>query len=334
MKQPPKYSVVIPVYNRPDEVAELLESLCDQTYKNFEIIIVEDGSKIPCKSVCDYYADRLNIRYFFQENGGPGKARNNGMQKALGEYIILFDSDCVIPPDYFVNVEAGLAKYNWDSFGGPDDAHESFSDIQKAINYTMTSFLTTGGIRGKKTMLTDYQARSFNMGFRKKIVDEIGGFTTLHPGEDPDLSYRIKNAGYTMGLIPEAKVYHKRRIDFRKFYTQVYKFGVVRIILSKWHKGTFKITYLFPTLFFLGCIFLAIMAIAVHPIFLMPIVVYALAIFTHAAITTKNIKIAFFAMASAFIQFFGYGYGFLKSWVIVNLLCKDERKALPKFFFE
>jgi glycosyltransferase involved in cell wall biosynthesis len=244
-----KYSIVIPIYNRPDEAEELLESLSRQRYQDFELVMVEDGSTQKCDHVVEKYNDKINIRYFYKENTGPGKSRNYGIENALGEYVILFDSDCIIPEDYLEKIEEFQKEFHLDCWGGPDAAHESFSDIQKAINFAMTSFITTGGIRGRKKQLDKFQPRSFNMGFKKEIYNKIGGFSNVHPGEDPDFSYRIMNAGYTTGLIPNAKVFHKRRIDFGKYRIQVYKFGVVRNFLIKWYPDKFKLVYLLPSFF-------------------------------------------------------------------------------------
>ncbi len=329
----PKYSVVIPVFKRRDEVEELFNSLLEQRFQDFEVVIVEDGSPEKCEDLVMSYADRIDIQYFYKQNSGPGLSRNYGIERAKGEYIVLFDSDCLIPANYFEEVEKFLAQNSLDCWGGPDDAHPSFSDTQKAINYTMTSFITTGGIRGKKKQVDKFQPRSFNMGFRKVIYDKIGGFTTLHPGEDPDLSYRMMDAGFTTGLIPDAKVFHKRRIDFGKFWTQVYKFGFVRNVLMKWHPHTKKFIYAFPTLFLFGFLGSVIFSLIFSPLFMLPLALLITIIFFDALLNTKNIKIAFMAIVASFIQLLGYGWGFLKGYVNIHLLGKDER-SFKKFFFE
>ncbi len=327
------FSVVVPVYNRPQEVKELLDSLVLQTNADFEILIVEDGSTEPCKEVVETFTDQLQITYFAKENSGPGDSRNFGMEKASGEYVVLFDSDCIIPAEYFEHVAQHLAHTPLDAYGGPDDEHPSFSNIQKAINYAMTSFITTGGIRGREKQLDTFQPRSFNMGIRKEVIAEIGGFSDLHPGEDPDLSYRIMAAGKRVGLIPDAKVFHKRRIDFRKFSKQVYKFGVVRIILGKWHPGTLKLVYFLPTLFLLGSILLLILAFFISPLFLLPLLLLAILVFVEALFRSKNVAIAMTAVGAAFTQLYCYGFGFLKSFIKINILGGEERKVLPGFFF-
>lgn len=331
----PKYSIIVPVYNRPDEVQELLETLEKQTFKDFELVLVEDGSSEPCEEIANQFRDKIDIRYFFKPNSGPGDSRNFGFEKANGDYFLLFDSDCLIPETYMENLDKALAERPLDCFGGPDAGHESFSDIQKAINYSMTSFITTGGIRGGKKQLDKFTPRSFNMGLSREVWEKVGGFCNLHPGEDPDLSFRIMKAGFKTGLIRDTFVYHKRRIDFKKFWKQVYKFGVVRIILSKWHKGTFKAVYGLPTAFLLGNVTLILLGILLqNPLFFIPIDLFFFVVFWDALFKTKSLKIAFIAMFTSFIQLIGYGWGFLKAFVKLNLFGMEEKKAFPDFFFK
>ena len=258
-----KYSIIVPVFNRPDEVDELLESLCHQEVKDFEVIIVEDGSKKPCKDVCDKYAGILDLHYYFKENSGPGQSRNYGAERAKGEWLIVLDSDVVLPNDYLKAVKPDYQSSSLSpspspriaAFGGPDASHPSFTPIQKAISYSMTSFFTTGGIRGGKGKKLDkFFPRSYNMGIRREVYQELGGFTKMRFGEDIDFSYRIIEAGYKTALIPEAWVWHKRRTDFRKFFRQVYNSGIARINLEKRHPGTLKLVHLLPTVFTLGVI--------------------------------------------------------------------------------
>ena len=327
-----KYSIIIPVFDRPNEVEELLESLVNQTFKNFDIVLVEDGSNVRCDNIVEMYKARLNIQYFYKENTGPGDSRNFGMSKATGDYMIFFDSDCIIPKKYFENLENALNKNDLDCFGGPDDASKDFSDIQKAINYAMTSAITTGGIRGKQQQVDNYQPRSFNMGFKKEVYHKVGGYSDVHPGEDPDLSYRIINAGFKVGLVEEAFVYHKRRIDFKKFSRQVYKFGLVRTILFKWYPDKKSIIYSFPSLFVLGTILL-IFASFLKPTLSLFLVGFVLLIFLDALRVTKKIKVSLLAVGATFIQLFSYGYGFLKGYINLHLLKREERKAFPDFFF-
>lgn len=329
-----KYSIIIPVYNRPIEVEELLDSLLEQDYDNFELIIVEDGSTEPSLEVIKRYQDRLNIQYFFKENTGPGDSRNYGMAKATGDYIVLFDSDCLIPSNYFREVEKGLNVRKLDAFGGPDAAHESFSDVQKAINYAMTSFFTTGGIRGKEKNLDKFTPRSFNMGVSKEVYEKVGGFSDVHPGEDPDWSYRIMDEGFTTGLIPKAYVYHKRRIDFKKFRLQVYKFGVVRNILMQWHPTKFKPVFLLPTLFLLGSISLLVLAVFSSVWWLFPLGLLAGLLFADSLISTGKVEIAVRAVPASFMQLYGYGWGFLKGYVKIHLMGIPPREAFPKMFFK
>ncbi|WP_300021021.1 glycosyltransferase [uncultured Maribacter sp.] len=328
------FSFIIPVYNRPNEIKELLDSLRLQSYDNtFEVVIVEDGSTISSEEVIGDYVDYLAISYYKKPNSGPGDSRNYGMARAKGNYFIVLDSDCILPPQYLVEAEKSLRDNFVHCYGGPDAAHESFSTVQKAINYAMTSFLTTGGIRGGKKAVDKFQPRSFNMGISKEAFENVGGYGNIHPGEDPDLTIRIWNKGYKTKLISEAFVYHKRRIDWNKFYIQVNKFGMVRPILNKWHPETKKITYWFPTVFCLGLLGSIILAIAgfMEPLYFYSL--YYLLLFIDALRKTSNLKVAFLSLVATAIQFFGYGYGFLKSTLYINFSSKKPEEIFPKLFF-
>lgn len=328
-----KFSLIIPVYNRPDEIDELLQSLSIQSRKNFDVWVIEDGSTITCEEICKKHEESLDIHYHFKENSGPGPSRNYGMDIASGDYFIIFDSDCLIPPQYIEEVDNFLKLDYVDCFGGPDAAHASFSDVQKAINYSMTSFLTTGGIRGGGEKLGKFQPRSFNMGISRKCYERVGGYGKIHPGEDPDLSFRIWKAGFRTALIKNAFVFHKRRIDFKRFAKQVYKFGVVRVILNKWHPGTAKITYWFPALFSAGLLLFLILGFT-NPLFWYALMVYFSVMFIDALFRTKNLKIAVLAIFTSLVQFYAYAWGFLKSQFRISLLGKEPQKAFPKFFFK
>lgn len=328
------FSFIVPVFNRPNEIKELLESLLEQTYTlPYEIVIVEDGSTISSEEIVSEFQSRLNITYLQKPNSGPGDSRNYGMKRAKGNYFIVLDSDCILPPQYLTEASKALEKNYVDCYGGPDAAHESFSMIQKAINYAMTSFLTTGGIRGGKNSVDKFQPRSFNMGISKKAFEATGGYGNIHPGEDPDLTIRIWNNGFQTRLIPEAFVYHKRRIDWNKFYIQVNKFGMVRPILNTWHPETKKITYWFPTIFCLGFVVAFILAAAgfTFPIYLF--VLYFIVLFTDSVLKNKNIAIAILSLVAVVIQFVGYGYGFLKSTILLNFNKKSPQELFPKLFF-
>lgn len=329
------FSIIVPVYNRPEEIRELLQSLLPQNYKApYEIVIVEDGSTISSGSVVDSFKDELPITYLPKKNTGPGPSRNYGMEHAKGNYFIVLDSDCLLPPHYLNTIKDSLQEDFVHCFGGPDAAHASFSKVQKAINYAMTSFLTTGGIRGGKKAVDKFQPRSFNMGISKEAFEATGGYGKIHPGEDPDLTIRIWNKGYKTKLISDAFVYHKRRIDWNKFFTQVKKFGMVRPILNKWHPETKKMIYWFPTLFCLG--------VAISLVFLLfkvyrPIVgvgVYLLIIFLHSLYLNRSITVAFLSIIAVLVQFLGYGIGFLKSTIMVNFSSKNPKELFPKLFFK
>ncbi|MEZ4853934.1 glycosyltransferase family 2 protein [Flavobacterium sp.] len=328
------FSFIIPVFNRPDEVDELLASLLHQSYdEDFEVLIIEDGSTNTCKSVVEKYSNTLQISYYFKENSGPGASRNFGMQKANGDYFIILDSDCILPPNYITEVATSLTKEYVDCYGGPDAAHQSFSTIQKAINFTMTSFLTTGGIRGKSESLNKFQPRSFNMGLSKMAFEKSGGFGTIHPGEDPDLTLRLWDLGIETKLISRAFVYHKRRINWNKFYTQVHKFGKARPILNLWHANSAKLTYWFPSFFCLGFL-LSILLLCFHVPFLLYLyAIYFGILFVSSTVQNKSLKIGFFSLIATFIQFFGYGLGFLKSYFKICIVKQKPEIAFPELFF-
>ena len=328
-----KYSFIIPVYNRPDEVDELLDSLSRLTIRDFEAIIVEDGSSIPCKEVVDKYTDRFTIHYYNKANSGPGQTRNYGVERANGEYMLILDSDCILPEKYLEAVEDELQRQKADAFGGPDRAHDSFTDVQKAINYAMTSFFTTGGIRGGKKKLDKFYPRSFNMGVRKDVYQALGGFSKMRFGEDIDFSIRIFKGGYQCRLFPEAWVWHKRRTDLKKFFKQVHNSGIARINLYKKYPESLKLVHMLPALFTLGVVFLLLISFlwggSLSLLFL-----FALIVFIDASLQNKSMKIGLLAIAASFIQLTGYGTGFLRAWWKRCVCGKSEFAAFEKNFYK
>ena len=322
------FSSIIPVYNRPDEVTELLESLTLQECLDFEVIIVEDGSQLLCKDVVERYQTRLNISYFYKGNSGPGLSRNYGAERAKGEYLVFLDSDCIVPPFYTDIVFQACKEHTIDAFGGPDKAHESFTDVQKAINYSMTSFFTTGGIRGSKQSMEKFHPRSFNMGFSRSVWNATGGFSGLRFGEDIDMSIRIMEAGFKTCLLPEAYVYHKRRTSFRKFFKQVYNSGMARINLFRLHPHSLKMVHCLPTIFLVGCLFLLMATFLLSPYFGCLLLLHAVSFFFDSLLKNKNLRVAFLSIIAAYIQLIAYGLGFLHA-VIVGLI---GRKPLHGMF--
>ena len=314
-----KYSIIVPVYNRPDEVSELLESLSTQTCKDFEVVIVEDGSKITCKDVCDKYAGILDLHYYYKDNSGPGPSRNYGVERARGEYVLILDSDAVAPEGFIQAVDDELRRKPSDAWGGPDAAHESFTDVQKAISYAMTSFFTTGGIRGGKKQLDKFYPRSFNLGIRREAYLKLGGFSQTRfskmslYGEDIDFSIRIFRAGYTCRLFPDAWVWHKRRTDFRKFWRQVYNSGYARVNLWRMYPEALKPVHALPSVFTLGCAGLVLLAPFTCGLSLALLLLYALLILVDSSIQSRSLKVGFLAVAAVFVQLIGYGIGFLES---------------------
>ena len=314
-----KYSIVVPVYNRPDEVDELLESLSSQTFKDFEVVIVEDGSKITCKDVCEKYANILDLHYYYKENSGPGQSRNYGVERARGEYVLIVDSDAVAPRGFMQAIDDELQRQPSDAWGGPDAAHESFSDVQKAISYAMTSFFTTGGIRGGKKQLDKFYPRSFNLGIRREAYLALGGFSKTRfskmslYGEDIDFSIRIYKAGYSCRLFPEAWVWHKRRTDFRKFWRQVYNSGYARVNLWRMYPEALKPVHALPSVFTVGVAALLLLAPFTCALSLVLLLLYALLILIDSSIQSKSLKVGILSVAAVFVQLIGYGIGFLES---------------------
>ena len=336
-----KYSIIIPVYNRPDELDELLESLTRQVFTDFEVLVVEDGSSVPSDAVCQRYAERLNLHYFTKPNSGPGQSRNYGAERASGDYLIVLDSDVVLPEGYLQAVDDELQREDADAFGGPDAAHESFTDVQKAISYSMTSFFTTGGIRGGKKKLDKFYPRSFNMGIRREVYQKLGGFSKMRFGEDIDFSIRIFKGGYRCRLFPEAWVWHKRRTDFRKFYRQVYNSGIARINLYKKYPESLKLVHLLPAVFTVGtiaCLLLSLVGFIAGVCWLkwLPLALllcYVLLVFADATRFYRSVKIGMLSVVAAFVQLMGYGFGFLEAWWKRCVRGQSEFQAFEKNFY-
>ena len=336
-----KYSFIIPVFNRPDEVDELLESLTHQTLRDFEVVVVEDGSDVPCRDVVERYADRLQVHYYAKPNSGPGQTRNYGVDRAEGDYVLILDSDVVLPEGYLQAVDHELAATPCDAFGGPDRAHASFSKMQKAINYAMTSFFTTGGIRGGKKKMDKFYPRSFNMGVRRAVYHELGGFSAMRFGEDIDFSTRLIRSGHVSRLFQSAWVWHKRRTDLRKFFKQVHNSGIARIHLTKRHPGTLKAVHMLPAVFTLGCALLVVLAVAAALLgcphwwtLLLPFVLFALIIGVDATRSECSVGVGWRAVAAAYVQLTGYGSGFLRAWWTRCVLRRGEFEAFKENFYK
>lgn len=345
-----KYSLIIPVYNRPDEVDELLESLCHQTHKDFEVLVIEDGSQNKCEEVVQRYLSSLDVRYFYKENSGPSPSRNYGAERSRGEYLLILDSDCVLPPGYIQAIDEELAHRDADAFGGPDRAHESFTPVQKAINYAMTSFFTTGGIRGGKKKMDKFYPRSFNMGVRAEAYRALGGFAPMRFGEDIDFSIRIFKEGYACRLFPEAWVWHKRRTDLKKFFKQVHNSGIARINLYKKHPESLKLVHMLPAVFTVGVALLLLLLLVglalfavpscvaaapwVTAVAVAPLLCFVLLIFIDASVQNKSPYIGLLAVGASFVQLIGYGSGFLRAWWQRCVRGKDSFSAFEKTFYK
>jgi len=312
------FSIIIPLYNRPQEIKELLSTLCKQTYMQFEVLVIEDGSVNDAKDIVASFENKLDVKYFYKENSGQGFSRNFGFERAKGDYFIIFDSDILVPSDYLEIVKDYLYEHQLDAFGGPDAAHESFTPVQKAISYAMTSPFTTGGIRGNKKHIGQFHPRSFNMGISREVYEKVGGFILTRLGEDIEYSIRIHDNGFKIGLIPAAKVYHKRRTSFTQFYKQLHFFGRARINIYKHFPSELKLVHFFPAVFTLGLGFVVLCNIFYRPLayvgnFL--VLLYFLLIFFHAWQLNKSIKIAFLSVIASFIQLTAYGLGFIQDFV-------------------
>ena len=328
-------SIIIAIFNRKDELFELLNSLIAQTDKDFEVIIVDDGSFVDLLPTVETFKEMLNIQYFKKANSGPGLSRNYGANRAKNDWLVFVDSDVIVEKDYIENIKKNLEKTDCAAFGGADKAHKGFNLLQKAISYSMTSVFTTGGIRGSKKAVTRFQPRSFNMGVNKEIFLKIGGFSEMRIGEDPDLSMTIWEKGYKTAFFDDIGVYHKRRTDLGKFSKQVYQFGCARPILNQRHPDYVKPTFWFPTLFLLGYVAGILEYFLLQKGFVLACYgFYTLVIFLHALYLTKNIAIAAQAIITTYIQMFSYGYGFLESWIKLNVLKMKPEDAFPKHFHQ
>ena len=330
-----KYSFIIPIYNRPEELDELLNSLVSQTYEgDFEVVVIEDGSTITSEQICKKYQNDLLITYLSKPNTGPGDSRNYGMQRAQHDYFLILDSDCILPSHYLEAVDDFLQAHYVDCFGGSDTATDDFTDIQKAINYTMTSLLTTGGIRGSQKRIQRFEPRSFNMGLSRKAFEATGGFGKIHPGEDPDLVIRLWEKGFDSAFIPTAFVFHKRRISWAKFRTQVSKFGQTRAILNHWHPQTRKLTFWLPTCFALGLSGAILLAFFGHIALLLVYACYFILIGWDSARENRSVKIGFLSVWALLVQFFSYGWGFLRATLKIAFVKKPIETLFPHLFFK
>lgn len=311
------FSIIIPLYNRPLEIDELLHTLTQQRCTQFEVLVIEDGSTQGAKEIVDSYRDKLDIHYYYKENAGQGFARNYGFEKAKGDYFVVFDSDCLIPKNYLETVKNYLFDHHLDAYGGPDGAHESFTPTQKAISYSMTSPFTTGGIRGNKKHIGTFHPRSFNMGISREVWEKSGGFILTRLGEDIEFSIRIHSLGFKIGLIADAVVFHKRRTDFIQFFKQLHFFGRARINIYKYFPSELKLVHFFPAMFTTFLAASLILNLIKSPkasfcnLFLS---IYILLIFFHSWSTNKSAKVAFLSIQAAFVQLIAYGLGFMQDF--------------------
>lgn len=321
------FSIIIPLYNRPEEIDQLLHTLTQQIYSDFEVIVVEDGSTDDAKVIVESYQNQLDVHYYFKKNEGQGFARNDGFDRAKGDYYIVFDSDCLIPRDYLKTVNEYLVKHLLDVYGGPDAAHESFTPIQKAISYSMTSVLTTGGIRGSEKHIGTFHPRSFNMGLSRRVWEKTGGFILTRLGEDIEFSIRAHTLGFKIGLIPNAVVYHKRRTNWKQFYKQLHFFGRARINIYKYFPSELRWVHFLPSLFVVFVLMTLILN-GIHCFFAefcnFLLAVYVLALFFHSWSKNRSAKVAFLSVFAAFVQLMAYGMGFMQDFWKYIILKQNE----------
>ncbi len=328
------FSIIVPVYNRPDEVEELLASMTKQTRQGFEVVIVEDGSVEKCEHIVNKYSSQLNLKYYFKENSGPGPSRNYGFERASGNYCIFLDSDCILPPQWFEVITSRLSESYTDAFGGPDAAHPDFSPLQKAINYSMTSFFTTGGIRGGSEKVDKFYPRSFNMGYSREVFEKTGGFARMRFGEDIDMSIRILENGFQTRLFKDASVFHKRRTHLRQFFKQVYNSGIARINLYKKHPQSLKAVHFAPAIFTVGVVTLILGAVFYTWMLLMPLLLHLFLILADSIFRTKSISVGLLSIVTSYLQLTGYGSGFIGAFFRRILLGKGEFSAFGKNFYK
>lgn len=320
-------SIIVPVFDRPQELKELLDSMLSQTCQRFEVLVIDDGSVVPCQDIVSIYQSRLAVRYFYKSNSGPGASRNFGMARASGNYFVFVDSDCVLPENYIASVYAALAEQYVDAFGGPDSGHDGFTLVQRAINYSMTSFWTTGGIRGGGERFEKFHPRSFNMGFSKEVFERTGGFPDKGnlAGEDIELSIGIMEQGFQTALFKDAFVYHKRRVDFKQFFKQIHSFGHARISISQRHPQTLKLVHLCPMLFTLAVPTLILLGALFSCLWFLPLLFYATLLWADATLKNASAVVGLLAVFAGFVQLGGYGLGFLQGLMVWAFSPKDSR---------
>ena len=336
------FSVIVPTYNRADEIIELLDSLETQTISqnDFEVIVVDDGSTDDTENIISNYISnqKINISFIKQDHKGPGEARNLGMQKAQGKYYLFIDSDCIADKEWLSSYKSAVQGIDPAGFGGPDKVLPNFSPVQKAIDYSMTSFITTGGIRGSsKKKISKYYPRSFNMGVRADIVDKIGGMGKLRHGQDIEFSNRILSTGEQVFKVDSAVVYHKRRMSIKKFFKQVFNWGVARINLYKIDKKMLEPVHFFPALGTIISLSVLILTIILPHIFGWFIIIGVSALLLlafHGILKYKDVRVFPYIPIIVPTQIFGYGLGFILAFTRRIIFKKDEFTGFVKKYYK
>ena len=339
------YSIIIPSFNRADELSELLKSFeqLDFPKDAYEVIIADDGSTDTTAELVKKFQDKksFTLTYCSQQNKGLGAARNLGMENAAGDFFVFVDSDVTVPPHWLNEIDLGLSREKADAFGGPDTYLDSFPALLKAINYSMTSFITTGGLRGKKgRKLAKFYPRSFNMGLSRKLQEKIGGFGNLRHGQDIEYSSRIIRSGAKVFFAEKAFVFHKRRTNLRRFLRQVFNWGIARINLYQIDPSMFEPLHAAPAAALI--LVLTVSAAAVFsPLFfwlfkigLVSGLLVLLFSMADAAIKYKQLKPSFYLPLVIPIQVFAYGAGFIYNFIRRAVFKKDVKTGFKKNYYK
>jgi len=339
-----KFSIIIPSFNRVDEITALLVSMEELRFprSQFELIIADDGSTDETLHFIKSYssASGLNLILVSQSNQGPGAARNLGVAAASGDFFIFIDSDVTVPGHWLEEISKQLQLEGGQAFGGPDTYRDDFPALLKAINHSMNSFLTTGGLRGKKgKSLARYYPRSFNMGLSRALWEKTGGFSKLRHGQDIEFSHRLHQAGAKILFIPKAFVFHKRRTSLKKFFKQVFNWGVARINLYKMNPSMLEPLHALPAVASAGYLLLSLMAFF-HPVLKQIWLVFSafgllLLLFSSAQALRqyRSIAVALYVPLVIPIQIFGYGIGFIYNFIRRVIFRKNLTTGFLKNYY-
>ncbi len=335
-------SVITPSYNRASELEHLMRSISAQSIDHnlFELIISDDGSTDDTEALINSWQEKasFSIKYISQENKGPGAARNHGLEKSIGELILFIDSDCEAHPKWIETIVDEYHKSEFDACGGPDGGKKDFTLLQKAIDYSMTSFFTTGGMRGhSEKMISKFYPRTHNMGVKRDKYEAVGGFGNLRHGQDIEFSHRIRTSGGKIRFIKNALVYHRRRTSLRQFIKQVFNWGVARINLGKIDTAMLEPVHFLPSLSILLSLFIILIIYqldwGISEIFLLffsPLSIICLL----GALNKKDLRVFPILLLVIPIQIFGYGLGFLQAYIRRFIFNEAELVGFKKNYYK